>query len=150
MHMATPTPHCVFYTDHSWPSLSGRLLLKRFRVPRENPATFQLGLVEREITELLHGYLRQQSPKCDRQTNKTDQSNPTVVRRDITADDVCPICQESFLARRQPITYCRFGCGQNVHVKCMKMWAEHQSSGAARESCIHCPLCRREFGSFKV
>ena len=46
------------------------------------------------------------------------------------------------------IIYCRFGCGNNVHVKCMKVWAEHQRSTG--ENIIKCPLCRVDFGSFQV
>lgn len=46
------------------------------------------------------------------------------------------------------IIYCRYGCGNNVHVKCMKVWAEHQRSTG--ENIIKCPLCRVDFGSFQV
>ena len=46
------------------------------------------------------------------------------------------------------IIYRRYGCGNNVHVKCMKVWAEHQRSTG--ENIIKCPLCRVDFGSFQV
>lgn len=63
-----------------------------------------------------------------------------------------------------PITYCRFdkqefkfelnkilhsflrhGCGNNVHVKCMKVWLDHQVSTG--EKTVKCPLCRETFGT---
>ena len=43
---------------------------------------------------------------------------------------------------------CRYGCGNSVHVKCMKIWAEHQRSTG--ETIVKCPLCRVDFGSFQV
>ena len=42
----------------------------------------------------------------------------------------------------------RYGCGNSVHIKCMKIWAEHQKSSG--ETIIKCPLCRVDFGSFEV
>ena len=42
----------------------------------------------------------------------------------------------------------RYGCGNSVHVKCMKIWAEHQRSTG--ETIVKCPLCRVDFGSFQV
>jgi E3 ubiquitin-protein ligase ZSWIM2 len=40
---------------------------------------------------------------------------------------VCPICQEG-MSVAQALTYCRKSCGNNMHVKCMKMYAEFQRS----------------------
>ena len=119
-------------------------------MPRDNAASFQLGLVEREINEILHGNRSQYSPEHHVQdASKTDQSN-CVVRRAITGEDVCPICQEEFAAKKIPITYCKFSCGQNVHVRCMKIWAEHQKTAGGGEDSIRCPVCRGEFASLKV
>ena len=39
----------------------------------------------------------------------------------------------------------RFGCGNNIHIKCMKIWADHQKSSG--DSSIKCPMCRVDFGS---
>lgn len=39
----------------------------------------------------------------------------------------------------------RHGCGNNVHVKCMKIWLEHQVSTG--EKMVKCPLCRETFGT---
>ena len=41
-----------------------------------------------------------------------------------------------------------YSCGKSVHVRCMKMWAEHQSSSGA--SFVRCPLCREDFGPIEV
>ena len=42
----------------------------------------------------------------------------------------------------------RFGCGNNVHIKCMKVWADHQKTNG--ETTVKCPLCREEFCSFEL
>ena len=39
----------------------------------------------------------------------------------------------------------RFGCGNSVHIKCMKVWAEHQQK-SSQEGTIKCPMCREDFG----
>ena len=125
--------------------LFSRVLLKKFRIPRENPILFQLGMVEREINEVLQGFLRRQLPEAD-QSNASSGSKTT--QKEIHAEDVCPICQEELLRKSLPLTFCKFGCGKSVHVKCMKIWAEHQKSKG--EKIIRCPLCRENFGSIKV
>lgn len=120
------------------------MLLKKFRIPRSNAVIWQLGLVERQITELLRGYLSQQSPTPSRIPRSSLEPVP-IPQREIGPDDVCPICQDDLLeASRAALTYCRFGCGKSVHVKCMKIWSDHQKSTGERIIC--CPLCREEFG----
>ena len=46
-----------------------------------------------------------------------------------------------------PLTYCKHGCGGNMHAKCMFEWAKHARSTG--ETKIKCPLCRTDFGSFE-
>ncbi|CAF3787582.1 unnamed protein product [Rotaria sordida] len=126
------------------------LLLKRFRVPRTNPMLWQKGLVEREINELLRGLAREDERNKTNHTQKPknddeDDDDSEVEQRPINENDVCPICQEEFLIKKVPITYCRHGCGNNVHVKCMKVWLDHQVSTG--EKIVKCPLCRETFGT---
>ena len=42
----------------------------------------------------------------------------------------------------------RFGCGNSIHIKCMKVWAEHQKSQG--ETTVKCPFCREDFGPFEL
>ena len=42
----------------------------------------------------------------------------------------------------------RYSCGNSMHLKCMKIWADHQKSTGA--TVIRCPLCREDFGSIDV
>ncbi|XP_033639641.1 uncharacterized protein LOC117300072 [Asterias rubens] len=139
------------------------VLLKKFRVPRQNPITYQLGLVEREINEILRGIKqrsRQSSQVPDHRSTQnhkpsasaSSSSNQSdgrevLAQREITEDDVCPICQDELLNAREPVTYCRYGCAKSIHIKCMKVWAEHQKSTG--ETLICCPLCREDFGQMQ-
>ncbi|XP_072029613.1 E3 ubiquitin-protein ligase ZSWIM2-like [Amphiura filiformis] len=132
------------------------VLLKKFRVPRENPLSFQLGLVEREINELLQGIAKKEqrptrraielAKKAGNQPEKhaTGDGREVLQQKEITEDDVCPICQDELLEKREPVTYCRYGCGKSTHIRCMKVWAEHQKSTG--EVVIRCPLCREDYG----
>ena len=77
--------------------------------------TWQLGLVEREINGILRGILARQDAQ-PRQASKSEvvgggggggSDVGTIAQREITAEDVCPICQEELLEKHQPVTYCR-------------------------------------------
>ncbi|XP_064648018.1 E3 ubiquitin-protein ligase Zswim2-like isoform X2 [Lineus longissimus] len=130
------------------------ILLRKFRVPRTNPVTWQLGLVEREINELLRGLLvRQQQRTPRRQINKDVaiamvENQETLDQREISEEDVCPICQDELLLKHEPVTFCKFGCGNSIHIKCMKVWAEHQQSTG--DPVIKCPICRHDFGPIEL
>jgi len=70
--------------------------------------------VEREINELLQGTVTQQTQHPGhRQPKSTDTESDAgsaaerVTQREISEDDVCPICQEQLLASHQPVTFCR-------------------------------------------
>jgi len=77
--------------------------------------SWQLGLVEREINQLLQSDLIQQTARsqptllADKQNSAEDASG-TVPQREVSEDDVCPICQEELLAKHQPVTFCRSDC----------------------------------------
>ncbi|ELU10326.1 hypothetical protein CAPTEDRAFT_43242, partial [Capitella teleta] len=136
------------------------VLLRKFRVPRQNPVTWQLGLVEREINEILRGIAASQGIRPSPNTRnlvsdvaKEEQdkkTNGTVAQREITPEDVCPICQEDLLGKHLPVTYCKFGCGNSVHIKCMGVWANHQRSSNPTDATIKCPMCREDFGPYSL
>ncbi|XP_040888616.1 E3 ubiquitin-protein ligase ZSWIM2 [Toxotes jaculatrix] len=133
------------------------VLLRKFKLPREHEYSFQHGLVERQILEVLHGFhqTKAQRMRNDQSAASGTQSQPvtgqeagSVCRKSIQAQDVCPICQEELLEKKLPVSYCRFGCGNNVHISCMKVWAEHQKL-SDRDKPVKCPLCREDFCSLK-
>ncbi len=136
------------------------ILLKRFRIPRSNPVTWQLGLVQREISEIVRGYLTHHSPTPPQRSKDPHlpSSSSPLPQREVRRGDVCPICQDDLLGpptpphqHRQPpppppppLVYCKYGCGRSVHIKCMKVWARHHKATGSETT--PCPLCREEYG----
>jgi hypothetical protein len=51
----------------------------------------------------------------------------------------CTICHEEMDPTRQELTFCKPGCGGNMHYKCMESW---KGLKTARSEAITCPLCR--------
>lgn len=43
----------------------------------------------------------------------------------------------------------RFGCGNSIHIKCMKILANYQDT-ISNTSMLKCPLCRKEFAPLKL
>ena len=121
-------------------------MLKKFHIPRNNPVVWQLGLVQREINEILHDHLRCQSPSLPDPAAlpHAHVQKIRIPQKEILCGDVCPICQDDLLKSVKILTYCRFGCGKSLHVKCMRIWSDHQKSMGEMKVC--CPLCREDFG----
>ena len=48
------------------------------------------------------------------------------------------------LEARLPVTWCR-ACSNAAHIRCMKVWAEHQETMARGDSnqAVQCPYCRQ-------
>ena len=68
-------------------------------------------------------------------------------------DESCPICLDPMSAASDggslAVTYCRPACGQNVHVKCMLEYAEHDAKtrgGFSNYDGPKCLLCRTSWG----
>nr|XP_056717181.1 E3 ubiquitin-protein ligase ZSWIM2 [Euleptes europaea] len=127
------------------------LLLKKFKLPRDHEYALKLGLVEREISYVLQGPQVALQPKvtinCITELQTGDDGS--IKQKEIETEDVCPICQDVLFQKMLPVTYCRFGCGNNIHIVCMKIWADHQQ-GLERDSLIKCPLCREDFAPLKL
>lgn len=85
--------------------------------------SFQHGLVERQILEVLQGLHQTEAHRTEndpstpfRTASQTvaGQKAGSVCRKVIQAQDVCPICQEELLEKNLPVSYCRCaaGCGR--------------------------------------
>ncbi|NWQ75561.1 ZSWM2 ligase, partial [Columbina picui] len=121
-----------------------RILLKKYRLPRDHEYASKLGLLEREIEDVLQRLHqeRTQNPEETLFSQTLHQENDRCIdQKEIGEEDVCPICQEELLQKMLPITYCRYSCGNNVHIKCMKIWADYQDE-LENDSVVKCPLCR--------
>jgi E3 ubiquitin-protein ligase ZSWIM2 len=79
--------------------------------------SWQLGLVEREINEILRGLPAAQGVHSGAnartlssgviKANQESSATGTVAQREITEDDVCPICQDELLGKHLPVTFCK-------------------------------------------
>lgn len=78
--------------------------------------SFQHGLVERQILEVLHGLHKTKDHRTEKDPPAasgtpsqpvTGQEAGSVCRKTIQAQDVCPICQEELLEKNLPVSYCR-------------------------------------------
>ncbi|KAI8808476.1 hypothetical protein BJ742DRAFT_869168 [Cladochytrium replicatum] len=127
------------------------VMLKLFRVSPDNDLVVQRSILDREAAELMWKRAHQLPgpravPRSPGKPQST-QSRELVDRRVIAPDDVCPICQDELAtAPAHSVTYCRFGCGNNLHVKCLKILLEHQTKVMGLDV-IRCPLCRKDFGT---
>uniref|UniRef100_A0A8D2ADE5 RING-type E3 ubiquitin transferase n=1 Tax=Sciurus vulgaris TaxID=55149 RepID=A0A8D2ADE5_SCIVU len=126
------------------------VLLKKFKLPRNHESAFQLGLVEGEITDLLRGIHRVQTPQPGTGDETAHvKEDGYIKQKEIDSEDICSICQEVLLEKKLPVTFCRFGCGNNFHIKCMKILANYQNT-VSNTSTLKCPLCRKEFAPLKL
>eukprot|EP01040_Poterioochromonas_malhamensis_P004732 gene4732-5078_t len=70
-------------------------------------------------------------------------SSEKVKRKELIEDEenICPICQDD-LKEDQLLTWCRRGCGSNLHAQCMMKYHQHKTSINQN---THCPLCREDW-----
>ena len=61
---------------------------------------------------------------------------------DLEADESCCVCYEE-MADADNLSYCKFGCGRNLHTECMERWVKHKVQNAQE---VSCPLCRTDWG----
>ncbi|EFJ52902.1 hypothetical protein VOLCADRAFT_86362 [Volvox carteri f. nagariensis] len=127
------------------------VMVKVLRVPVSNPLLWQLSLSDRELEEVLRcGTQPERPPQEAAKAKPAAEKTPAgqVKRRDVDEEEPCPICYEDMLGQDlDNLVWCRFGCGRNVHGKCMGVWMEHQVQSLGKE--LTCPLCRSEWGEFK-
>ncbi|KAI6649338.1 E3 ubiquitin-protein ligase ZSWIM2-like isoform X2 [Oopsacas minuta] len=122
------------------------LLVKKFKFKPEDPLIYQKGLIEREINDLVLRELGERNRSVNHRAIN-ESTSPLSYQRELQEGDVCPICQEVLSQANEPLTFCRQSCGKSLHVRCMKMWADHQKS--LGEVKIKCPLCREDFGAYE-
>ena len=110
-------------------------MLRVLRVPDGNALLWQEALVPSELNQILARRFhdtRQRDRAVERRKKATaTAADNTVPRKPVDKEENCPICQEAMGKDGPPLTWCRTGCGNNVHGKCMKVWADHRTSMGA-------------------
>ncbi|KAI3388322.1 hypothetical protein SNEBB_004680 [Seison nebaliae] len=121
------------------------LLLKKFRIPKSNPLSWQLGMSDIEIRELLKNSMNSKLFSRKKMELQLPQLHRKVIeRKTIEKDDCCPICMDEFQNSTKAMVYCRYGCGKNMHYHCLTVWAQHQTTD---DQSFTCPYCRQTFES---
>lgn len=54
----------------------------------------------------------------------------------------CCVCYCE-MTNEDNLTYCKFGCGRNLHTECMERWVKHKLQNDQQ---VSCPLCRVDWG----
>ncbi|CAM9661825.1 unnamed protein product, partial [Chrysoparadoxa australica] len=138
------------------------VLLKVLRVEQTSPLAWQQALLDDELEKILGGGGRQGRRRAagpflrkggGEEASDGSACGAAVTRQELVEGEICPICQEVMTegSGGQPLTHCNKGCGANLHIRCMKMYAEHcLSQTHAGASKIRCPLCRSDWGSMAM
>jgi len=125
-------------------------LLKVFKIASENPLLWQGSYIDSEVADLIRlrynpqttqpkkvGNFLKRSTKPKLKTNTAGQQ-----RQNLGDDDICPICHED-MKEEEGTTFCKKGCGNNFHFKCIMIWAQHRHNIG---DLISCPMCRCDWG----
>ena len=134
------------------------VFLKIFKIDKENALLWQTSYLDNEISDLLKNRFNStvvnnnndnNSQRTKSTINKKIRSSSTgqqsllvSVRQKLEDDVICPICHEN-MDEDEGLTFCKKGCGNNFHIKCIIIWGEHKKS--VKEP-ISCPMCRCDWG----
>jgi E3 ubiquitin-protein ligase ZSWIM2 len=127
-------------------------LIKVLRIPACNPLCFQSSLTDYEINQVVNGMTEHTTSRNRRIISSAtlksaskdvavESKESTGVNRQPLDDDqpeTCPICQDD-MTKEQALTWCRAGCGNNLHAKCMLKFSQFKQSN--RQD-VSCPFCR--------
>ena len=144
------------------------VILKVLRVQETNPLSWQLSIVDSEVSQILAGargkeeasvvdrrpktFLRKGDGMRQKDSSRTcaevdDEGQPSLNaahgRKDLT--DVCSICQEEMNENdfvNENLFFCQTGCGSNFHKRCMSMYSTHAKS---ENKAVLCPMCRQKW-----
>jgi hypothetical protein len=108
---------------------------------------WQLSYLDSEIGKILQtrfSAARRATAPGDKKKDKVAavEGKKTVPRMKLEPDEVCCVCHEE-MKETENLTFCKSGCGRNIHVDCIEVWVKHKVSQAQK---ITCPLCRTDWG----
>jgi hypothetical protein len=79
--------------------------------------------------------LRVESSKLDLYKSMKKNKNGEVTMKEITEEDLCPICLDEMYECGEEITYCKYSCGACIHRKCFDMFNSKQTGDI---KCLYC------------
>eukprot|EP00347_Sterkiella_histriomuscorum_P013158 403365789 len=129
-------------------------LNKIFKISDGDPLLWQLSYLDSEISRILQNRLSAQSTNAQRlreieeqklvkyKDGKKIDKREKVSRQKLDAEETCCVCYE-VMKEEENLTFCKYGCGRNIHTDCIEVWVKHKLSVAQK---ITCPLCRIDWG----
>jgi len=132
------------------------VMLKIFKRDKEDPLIWQNSFIDNEINDLIKSRFEvlsqnNQTKKKFLQKHKNDKisikpttSKSKMNRMEVDNESICPICQEILASTEQALTFCKKKCGNNFHIKCIKVWVQHKLN---TKELITCPMCRVDWGN---
>jgi hypothetical protein len=108
------------------------VMLRVLKAPED--VGYQLALTSQELRDLFKNAAP--IPSAD-STDTTSTTTEDGNRKPIEGE--CPICYTDFEPAKEPIVYCKTGCGNNVHRDCMQSWMTAKAGKAT------CPYCRAQW-----
>eukprot|EP00347_Sterkiella_histriomuscorum_P013897 403362939 len=141
-------------------------LVKIFRIEEGDELIWQLSFTDAEIQKLYkivmlkearHGIDRTMERQQNNNHNNFESDSFELppkkpkapqVKRDLVnrmildKDEPCCVCHEN-MKNTDNLTYCKYGCGRNIHIDCIEVWVKHKLSNNQQ---ITCPLCRTDWG----
>lgn len=144
--VALGDPHTCNCTKRSKPCVHMLYcILKVLRIPEDHPLSWQTSYSDNETTQVLAGIQTSRPRQIQRSIRKVTENgsgkaDDGYVQRQLLGEEeeLCPICQDE-MTNEQALSWCRQGCGNNVHAKCMQSYAQFKIS---QKTSVECPLCR--------
>lgn len=90
----------------------------------------------------VNGRFAEINDRIEAEMNRNKSSRPEVPQMELEPDESCCVCFED-LKEHHNLSYCKFGCGRNLHTECMEKWVVHKQQNGQK---ISCPLCRTDWG----
>mmetsp|Transcript_11573 Transcript_11573/g.31013 ORF Transcript_11573/g.31013 Transcript_11573/m.31013 type:complete len:960 (-) Transcript_11573:1352-4231(-) len=123
------------------------VLLRVVRLEQGDPRLLAKRLHDFEVEEVMRDYHSRMAAKAKPAERRMGgKRGDEVIRKSLDTESQCPICLMQ-MCEGESLSWCHFGCGNNVHTACLKIWAEERE--AAREP-VSCPMCRHEWEKKKV
>ncbi|KAJ4457970.1 putative E3 ubiquitin-protein ligase Zswim2 [Paratrimastix pyriformis] len=139
-------------------------MIRIMHIPATNPIVWQVALTDNEVDQVLRGAFAQRearrttAPRVDTSAPGGHPIVPVCITpiisitrgkihppfhsaqpRPVEPGDICAICQEE-ITPKQPLSHCRFSCGNNIHTKCLLIWSQHNRSIGEKVTCPGCGL----------
>ena len=112
--------------------------MKIFKIEEGDPLLWQLSYVDSEISKIIqnrfsarnssadYGFIEREE-RANAQKEEKKATRQEVTRMELTSDESCCVCFEN-LKEEDNLTYCKYGCGRNLHTDCIEVWVKHKVS----------------------